>query len=129
MLPLGYDTDDRKLIINKEKANTVRCIFERYVELGSVSFLKNELDAEGIVSKKRTNPSGRFLGGRPITRGALYHLLQNRIYIGEIVHKDTSYPGEHDGIIDRNLWDQVQDLLTDNRVERVSRSAAQNPSR
>ena len=67
-------------------------------------------------------------GGKPIARGALYLMLQNRIYRGEIVHKDTSYPGLHDAIIDEALWDEVQAALAENRVERTTRSKAVDPS-
>jgi site-specific DNA recombinase len=128
LVPLGYDTKDRNLVVNKAEAKTVRYIFERYVELGSVSGLKVELEADGIVSKKRENPSGRFTGGRPIARGALYLMLQNCIYIGRIVHKDKTYPGKHTAIVDQTLWDTAQTLLADNRVNRKTQSGARNPS-
>ena len=70
---------------------------------------------------------GRESGGKPLARGALYLMLQNRIYRGEIVHKDASYPGEHEAIVDEELWQKVQDLLAENRVER--RTGAMPPSR
>jgi hypothetical protein len=72
----------------------VRFIFRRYAELGSVRLLKDEMDACGIHSKLRTSASGRRRGGKPFARGALYLMLQNRIYRGEIVHKEQSHPGE-----------------------------------
>ena len=93
--PLGYDVKDRKLVVNEAEAETVRYIFRRYQELRSVRLLKEHLDAAGIVSKRRTAPDGRPYGGKPIARGALYLMLQNRIYRGEITHKDQAYPGEH----------------------------------
>ena len=80
--------------------------------------LKEHLDAAGIVSKHRTAPDGRPYGGKPIARGALYHMLQNRIYRGEIVHKNQAYPGEHAPIIDDDLWQEVQTTLAANRVDR-----------
>ena len=107
---------------------TVRRIFRRYIEIKSVRALKEELDADGIVSKLRTDRHGHLTGGVPIARGALYLMLQNRIYRGEIVHKDTSYPGLHFPIIDEQLWDEVQAALAENRVERVTRSKALAPS-
>ena len=116
--PLGYDVKDRKLVINETEAETVRYIFRRYQELGSVRLLKERLDAEGIVSKRRTAPDGRTYGGKPIARGALYHMLQNRLYRGEIVHKSQAYPGEHAPIIDEDLWQEVQKTLAANRVDR-----------
>ena len=67
-------------------------------------------------------------GNKPITMGALYHLLQNRIYRGEIVHKDKSYPGEHQAIVDEALWDDVQTILASNRVDRTNGATATAPS-
>jgi site-specific DNA recombinase len=93
--PLGYRAEDGKLIIVDSEAETVRFIFRRYAELGSVRLLKDELDARSIQSKLRTSASGRLRGGKPFARGALYLMLQNRIYRGEIVHKEQSHPGEH----------------------------------
>ncbi len=116
--PLGYDVKDRKLVVNEAEAETVRYIFRRYQELRSVRLLKEHLDAAGIVSKRRTAPDGQTYGGKPIARGALYLMLQNRIYRGEIVHKDQAYPGEHDAIIDDDLWQEVQACLKANRVDR-----------
>ena len=127
-VPLGYDARDRKLVINPEEAEIVRYIFRRYNELGTVSLLKGELDRLGIVSKQTQSGNGRQMGGRRLSRGALYHLLSNRIYRGEIAHKGEIYPGLHDPIIDENLWQAVQDRLAANRVNRSSGAGAQHPS-
>src|SRR6476661_7850395 len=116
---LGYDVKDRKLIVNTTEAETVRHIFRRYTDLKSVRELKEDLDAAGIVSKVRTASDGSRYGGRPIARGALYLMLQNRIYRGEIVHKGKSYPGEHEAIVDEALWNSVQAMLSENRVDRA----------
>ena len=116
--PLGYDVKDRKLVVNEAEAETVRYIFRRYQELGSVQLLKEHVDGANIVSKNRMAPDGRLYGGKSIARGALYHMLQNRIYRGEIVHRDQFYPGEHAPIIDEDLWQQVQTILGANRVDR-----------
>jgi hypothetical protein len=116
--PLGYDVKGRKLVVNEAEAETVRCIFRRYQELGSVRLLEEHLDEAGIVSKLRTAPDGRPYGGKPIVRVALYHMLQNRIYRGEMVHKNQAYPGEHIPIVDEDLWQEVQTTLTANRVDR-----------
>jgi site-specific DNA recombinase len=117
-IPLGYDVKDRKLIINAAEAETVRLIFDRYLALGCVSKLKVDLDQKGIRSKQRILTSGRVLGGCPFDRGALYHLLRNRIYRGEVVHKGVAYPGEHQPIVDEELWNAVQAGLSDNLTER-----------
>src|SRR5437762_1383546 len=116
--PLGYEACDRKLIIVESEAETVRHIFHRYATFGSVRLLQQELEARGIHSKRWTSAAGRSRGGKPLARGALYLMLQNRIYRGEIVHKDQTYPGEHEAIIDPTLWDAVQTRLAENAVER-----------
>ena len=126
--PLGYDVKDRKLVINEAEAETVRMIFHRYAELRSVRALKERLDASGTVSKARTASDGSAYGSKPIAAGALYHLLQNRIYRGEIVHKDKSYPGEHQPIVDQDLWDEVQTILADNRIERTNGTSVKGRS-
>jgi DNA invertase Pin-like site-specific DNA recombinase len=126
--PLGYDVRDRKLVVNEKEAETVRHIHRRYAELGSVRLLKHELDADGVVSKVRRDQNGRRWGGKPLARGAFYLMLQNRIYLGEIVHKDKSYPGEHEAIIDQELWEAVQTKLKESRVERTNGGGAGEPS-
>ena len=125
---LGYDVKDRKLIVNETEAETVRHIFRRYVELKSVRELKEDLDSAGIVSKIRTASDGSPYGGQPLARGALYLMLQNRIYRGEIVHKGKSYPGEHEAIIDETLWNDVQVILSGNRVHRANGKSGNEPS-
>jgi site-specific DNA recombinase len=118
LVPLGYDAKDRKLEANKAEVETVRGIFRRYVELGSVHALKDELDARGIKSKVRVSADGRRYGGISLGRGVLYAMLQNPIYCGEIRHGDRRYPGQHAAIIDKVLWDRVQARLAENGVER-----------
>jgi site-specific DNA recombinase len=90
---LGYDVRDRKLIVNEAEAETVRAIFRHYLDLGSVRELKATLDAEGVVSKRRTAANGDAYGGQSFSRGALYQMLQNRVYCGQIAHKGAAYPG------------------------------------
>jgi site-specific DNA recombinase len=115
-LPLGYDVHDRKLVVNEAEAETVRHIFRSYYELGSVRLLAQRLRDEGIRSKLHRKADGSVWGGKPQSRGALYLLLQNRLYRGEISHKGAVYPGEHAAIIDATLWDAVQQQLTDHRA-------------
>src|ERR1700737_2145655 len=125
--PLGYRAQDGKLIIVDSEAETVRFIFRRYAERGSVRLLKDELDARSIRSQLRTSASG-LRGGKPFARGALYLMLQNRIYRGEIVHKEQSHPGEHAPIIDQPLWEAVQAQLASNAAERNSSARHRQPS-
>jgi DNA invertase Pin-like site-specific DNA recombinase len=126
--PLGYRAQDRKLIVVDSEAELVRTIFRRYTELGSVRLLQEELEARGITSRSSTSASGRMRGGKPFSRGALYLLLRNRIYRGEIVHNGQSHPGEHKPIIDQPLWDAVQAQLVSNTAQRDSGARTRQPS-
>jgi len=126
--PLGYRVEDRKLVVIDSEAETVRAIFRCYAELGSVRLLKQELEARGINSKAWTSASGRIIGGKPFSRGALYLILQNRTYLGEIVHNGRSHPGEHPPIIDQPLWDTVQAQLAGNTAQRNSATRIRQPS-
>jgi site-specific DNA recombinase len=126
--PLGYRAQDRKIVIIDGEAELVRSIFRRYIELGSVRLLKDELEVRGVTTRAWTSVSGRLVGGKPFSRGALYLILQNRIYRGEIVHKGQSHPGEHPPIIDQPLWDAVQAQLAGNTAERNSGTRTHQPS-
>ena len=111
LAPLGYEARDRKLEVLPSEARTVRHIFQRYCELGSVRLLKDELDRGGVRSKVRVSKHGKRSGGESFSRGALYTLLRNPIYIGEVRHKGTRYPGLHRPIIERAVWDKTDELL------------------
>jgi len=126
--PLGYRVQDRKLVIVDSEAELVRTIFRCYAELSSVRLLKAELEAQGRKSKSWTSASGRMIGGKPFARGALYLMLRNRTYRGEIVHKGQSHPGEHTPIIDQPLWNTVQAQLAGNTAERNSGTRTHQPS-
>jgi DNA invertase Pin-like site-specific DNA recombinase len=126
--PLGHRAQDGKLLVIESEAEIVRAIFRRYAELGSVRLLRDELEAQAIRSKSWTTTSGRRVGGKSFSRGALYLTLQNRLYRGEIVHKGQSHPGEHTPIIDQPLWDAVQAQLNANSTERRSGTRTRQPS-
>jgi DNA invertase Pin-like site-specific DNA recombinase len=117
--PLGYDNRDRKLVENREEAKIVRELFTLYLEHGSVRVLKEKADALGITTKRRL-VRGRETGGRPFSRGNLYGLLHNPVYIGDVVHKGERFPGQHEAIIDRETWDRVQQGLEDGTPVRES---------
>jgi hypothetical protein len=116
--PLGYVVRDRKLIIEPADADRVRAIFQRFVQLKSATLLARELVLAGA-----TNRYGHLLD-----KGVLYRLLNNRVYIGEAVHKGVSYPGEHQAIIDRKLWDQVHAILKQSPRKRAANTRAQTPA-
>src|SRR2546421_6312337 len=117
-VPLGYDVKDRKLIVNEREAATVRKIFERFTKVGSVTNLVRELREEGVRGKR----------GRLIDKGYVYQLFRNRVYIGEAVHKGTSYPGEHKAIISKPLWDKIYSVLREGPRQRAARTRAQTPA-
>jgi site-specific DNA recombinase len=125
---LGYDVRERKLVVNETEAAAVRYIFQRYLELGAVRALRDDLAAAGVVSKRRAAADGSPYGGQKFSRGALYLMLKNRIYRGEIVHKGKAFPGEHAAIVDEELWQRVQSRLEDNRAERREGDKALEPS-
>jgi len=117
-VPMGYDVVDRKLVINEAEAATVRHMFQRFVELGSATLLTRELVAGGTLNKR----------GKLIDKGFLYKLLRKRLYLGEAVHKGTSYPGEHQAIITPELWDQVHAILQESPRQRAANTRTQTPA-
>jgi len=119
--PLGYEVRERKLVINEREAERVKYIYQKYLELKSVRLLKQDLDKRGIHSRVQVWKSGPH-GGGSFSRGALYEMLANPIYIGEIRHKQERYPGQHQAIIKRELWERVQRLLTEGAVRKGSPS-------
>jgi site-specific DNA recombinase len=110
-VPLGYDLEGRNLVINPEEADRIRSIYKGYLREGCVPSLQVHLEEKGIRSKRRISKTGNLSGDAAFSRGALYKLLSNRIYLGEIPHKGNSYEGRHAAIIDRDLWEQVQARL------------------
>lgn len=127
-VPLGYDLEDKKLLVNETEAKQVRHIYERYLELQSVNKLKLELDRDGYCTKVRTAKNGNQSGGKPFWKGNLYRILQNRHYLGETPHRDKSYPGEHDGIIDQEMFDKVQQTIARVKMRRFSGEGKTSPS-
>lgn len=127
-VPLGYKVQNRKLIANEPEAEQVRHIMQRYLALGSVPALAEELNAQGYRTKVQRRASGPHKGGCIFRRGTLYHLLSNRIYRGMIVHKGKAYEGEHAPIVDEELWEQVQFKLKENACGSSRRNRHQYPS-
>jgi site-specific DNA recombinase len=125
-VPLGYDLGERELTVNGEEALIVRQIFERYLSVGTVRNLQRALDQDGIRSKVRTRHNGEQSGGKSFSRGALYALLRNRLYIGEISHQGKHYAGQHPAILDRDLFDAVQRQLDGQR--KAARQRGSEPS-
>tara|TARA_R110000787_G_scaffold248041_9_gene353624 strand:+ start:285 stop:1907 length:1623 start_codon:yes stop_codon:yes gene_type:complete len=116
--PTGYEPHGRTLTINEAEAETVRKVFQLYLEHRNVRKVKRTCDDLGIVTKVRVKEDGTSTGGRPLSRGNIYKMLSNPIYIGRIAHKDKTYEGLHPAIIDQETWDAVQACLNGNAVER-----------
>ncbi len=114
--PMGYRSNpiSKKLEIIPEEAEIVKRIFESYLRLGSAHDVAEELDADGLKIRTMISHKGRIRGGRPYTGSYIYQVLQNPIYIGQVKHYDKTYPGEHEAIIERKLWDKVHTLLKEN---------------
>ena len=116
--PLGYRVENRKLVVDDERAEHVRWIFARFLEIGSTTELAREMAARGIRNRNGNRMDKKFI----------YRLLSNRAYIGEAVHKGQSYPGEHDAIIDRETWDRVHAILTESLRKRAANTRAETPA-
>jgi site-specific DNA recombinase len=117
-VPLGYAVKDRKLVVEDTEAAVVRNIFERFVQLGSTTKLVRILAGEGIATRR----------GGAVDKLFLHRLLRNRVYIGEAVHKGAAYPGEHEAIIDRVVWDKVHAILRESPRIRAANTRAETPA-
>jgi site-specific DNA recombinase len=117
-VPLGYDLDKGRLVINQKEADSVRKIFSLYIEIKNVTILYGRLKIAGIRSKVWTSVPGRQFGGAVLSRGTIYHLLGSPIYIGKIIHKGVLHEGQHEAIIDMETWNRVAAQLKQNQVRR-----------
>jgi site-specific DNA recombinase len=125
-VPMGYRVKERKLVVDEEEANTVRHIFARYLELGSIRALVDDLRERGVVTRVRKFATGKTVGGIPFMSGPLAHLLKNRMYLGEINHGENSYPGDHPAIVPKDLFDAVQASLAEKAAAVGFRRARSN---
>ncbi len=112
--PLGYDVENRRLVLNEREAKIIRHIFQRFVELGSSTMLVKELRLDGVTSKCWTTREGKIREGKLVDKSLIYKLFNNRTYLGELRHKEQWYPAEHSSIIDLELWDKVHAILATN---------------
>ena len=119
-VPLGYRVENRALHVVEDEAELVRQLFRRYLEVASVVRLKTALDAENLRSPIRMSGTGRRTGGVPISRGHLYWIQSNPIYIGRLRHKGQIHDGLHPAIIDLEICDRVQQQLeSQTRARRI----------
>ncbi len=126
--PLGYDVKDRKLVINQNEAQIVRDVYERFLVLKSVTYLAAELRDQGMHTKAIVTQNGNIRDGVPISKGYLYRILTNPVYIGQVRYKGQTYKGEHTAIIDQNLWDQVQASFGPSPRTRANTARCQTPA-
>jgi site-specific DNA recombinase len=117
-VPLGYDLDKGRLVVNQDEADSVRKIFSLYIETKNVTTLYDRLKNSPIRSKVWTSIPGRQFGGAVLSRGTIYHLLSSPIYIGKIIHKGVLHKGQHEAILDMETWNRVTTQLKENQVRR-----------
>ncbi|MBG57791.1 MAG: resolvase [Porticoccus sp.] len=127
-VPLGYDVVNKQLVVNDLEAQQVRQLFEQYLGFGSVKKLKSWADHQGMLSKRRTTQKQRQMGGCAISRGALYTILKNPTYIGKVAHQNELFDGQHQGIMETVLWQEVQAKLSQNRQQQQLKTHCQSPS-
>jgi site-specific DNA recombinase len=125
--PLGYDVADRRLVIVEREASIVRRIFDRFAKTGSALAVARELNAAGEATKRRQCATGPR-GGKRWTKGAVYKVLANRIYLGEAVHKGVAYPGEHAAIVDQRTWDKAHAAMAEPAHRRGAATRAHIPA-
>jgi len=120
--------EGRRLDVNEAEAHTVRWIFERFLQIGSATKLMQELNAQGITTKRWMTRTGRMAGGARWNKMHIYRLLNNRVYVGDVHHKGVYYPGEHQPIVDGELYDRVQVILAENHRARGNRTRHETPA-
>jgi site-specific DNA recombinase len=125
--PLGYEVQGRRLVVVEQEAVVVRRVFDRFAKTGSALAVARELNAAGQVTKRRVCSNGPR-GGNPWTKGAIYKILANRVYVGEAVHKGVAYPGEHAAIIDQRAWDKAHAVMAEPAHRRGAAARAQVPA-
>ena len=125
---LGYDLKDGKLVVNATEAKLARLIFERFCQVGSSLLLTRELNLQGHKTKSWSTRKGKKRLGHAWNKSHIYRLLNNRKYLGEVTHKGQVYPGEHDAIISRSLWDKVHSILGENHRARAAKTRAATPA-
>ena len=125
--PLGYDVANRRLLANEQEAKLIRHIFRRFVELGSATMLVRELKLDGATSKSWVTQDGKIREGKPIDKGLIYKVLNNRTYLGELRHKEQWYQAEHPALVDRDIWESAQTILSSNGRVRGNATRAKVP--
>ena len=128
--PLGYDVDidNPRLVVNEREAETVKFIFKRFAELGSPLRLAEELNKKWITTKAWMTKHGVFREGKPWHKMHIYRTLYNRTYLGEVIHKENTYPGEHERIVSQIMWDSANAVIEENTRTWAKHSRAKAPA-
>jgi hypothetical protein len=108
---MGYQPDGRTLKIDEAEADTIRILYDLYLQHGTLREVKERAEELGLRSRRRERASGRISGGKHFDRGHLQHILSNPIYAGRIRHKGQVYEGLHPAVINPDVWDKIQDML------------------
>ncbi|APR97875.1 recombinase family protein [Wolbachia endosymbiont of Folsomia candida] len=119
VVPLGYDAKEKKLIINEEEATVVKHIFERFIELKSMAAVAKELNSQGYRVKERKVKSGKTYGGGEFKKATVRGIITNSTYIGKVKYKEKCYPGQHQAIIDEELWNKAQKIIRTRQAKYV----------
>jgi site-specific DNA recombinase len=125
--PLGYQVENRRLVVLEREAAIVRRIFDRFAKCGSALTVARELNAAGEVTKRRQCADGTR-GGKPWTKGAVYKILANKIYIGQAMHRGITYVGEHAAIVDQRAWDKAHAVMAEPAHRRGAATRAEVPA-
>src|SRR5258708_20333046 len=126
MVKIGYDSKGLTLVVNEEEAKIVRTIFELFLRLRNVRKVQAELARLNLTTKPYPISTGKILGGLSFSRGHIYRILSNPLYIGEIAHKEVRHAGQHPRIIAQEIWDAVNALIGNNRREHRVRAKARH---
>ncbi len=128
--PLGYDVhpQETRLVVNEAEAKIVRHIFKRFAQIGSPITIANELNKKGVTTKAWMTKRGVFREGRSWDKSHIYRVLYNRTYIGEVIHKDKTYPGEHEAIVTTEMWRRAHQVIEENRDNRAKHARAKAPA-
>ena len=107
-------TSAGRLMLNENEAQTVRRIFEVYLQRQSLLDTVRELNRQGVTTKRWTTRQGVERGGGPWDKAKLAYTLGNWTFAGKVRYRGTVYRGEHPAIIAPDIWDRVQRLLRGN---------------
>jgi DNA invertase Pin-like site-specific DNA recombinase len=111
VVPLGYEVQNRKLVINEDEAKIIRFIYSEFVKTESYCLIAQSLNQLGHRTKIKKLKTGETIGGHMFAPQAVFRILRNPYYKGCVIHKDNVYPGEHEAIIEEETWNRAQEIF------------------